>query len=149
MNAGLKTILLILFFCVDDSLCAQNLTGDGNGYLTQNGKACESFHGNLLTGFARYTTNTGAYARHEFRGEVLDNKVKITETKVIEDGGRGTWNWCIKILDGLLKRNGYEYIIEGTWSNDGNRGFSGGVHTNSGSFNCPPGRFRVTFRVLA
>lgn len=151
MNSGLRIILLHVLFCLALPSPAQNLTGDWNGFLSQNDKAwsyvmnIKIMHsGNLLSGFARYTTNTGAYVRHEFRGEVDGNRIKITETKVVEDGGRGTWNWCIKILNGILTRSGREYIIEGSWSNDGNRGFSGGVHTNSGSFNCPPGRFRIS-----
>lgn len=129
---------------------AQNLTGDWNGFLSQNNKSWSFVlnmklmqSGNQFTGFARLTANTGAYVRHELRGEIDGNKIKITETKVVEDGSRGSWDWCIKLFTGLLTRSGSEYTIEGDWANDGTRGYSGGAYHNA-SFNCPPGRFRIS-----
>lgn len=144
------TGLLLGLLLTLNHLSAQNLTGDWNGYLTQNDRTwsfamnMKIMHsGNQLHGFARYTTNAGTYVRLEFTGEVQQNTISIKETKVVEDGGRGTWNWCIKILNGRLTKNNNEYVIEGTWANDGNRGYQGGVHT-TGAFNCPPGRFRIS-----
>lgn len=146
-HTGLLVLLLLLLM---NNLSAQNLTGDWNGYLTQNDRSwsfamnMKIMHsGNQLHGFARYTTNAGTYVRLEFTGEVQQNTISIKETKVVEDGGRGTWNWCIKILNGRIRKSNNEYVIEGDWINDGNRGYQGGVHT-TGAFNCPPGKFRIS-----
>ncbi|MCR6721640.1 MAG: hypothetical protein NVV59_15455 [Chitinophagaceae bacterium] len=150
MNPRIKTYLFFALIFMSIKSSAQNLTGDWNGFLGQNNKTWSFVlnmklmqSGNQITGFARITANTGAYVRHELRGEIDGNRIKITETRVVEDGSRGTWDWCIKIYNGILTRSGREYAIEGEWSNDGSRGFTGGAHHNS-AFNCPPGRFRLS-----
>ena len=129
---------------------SQNLTGDWNGYFTQNDKTWAFTlnmkivqSGNQLQGFARAIEPGGAFVRHEFVGQITGNDVSIQETRVVEDGGKGLWSWCIKLFTGKIRQEAGQYIIEGGWTNDGGRYYQNGPQ-NSGSYNCPPGRFKIS-----
>jgi hypothetical protein len=142
------SFILCVSICIHAS--TQDLTGDWNGYLTQNDKSWAFTlnmkiiqSGNQLQGYARATEPGGAFVRHEFTGQIVGDQITIQETRVVEDGGRGLWSWCIKILSGRITQSGGLYVIEGGWRNDGGKFYQNGPQ-NSGSYNCPPGRFKIS-----
>jgi hypothetical protein len=128
---------------------SQNLSGEWNGYLSQDDKTWKftmsvwiDQEGSTLTGTARYGATAGIYVKHAFTGYVDKNEIHIKETKVIEENSGGQWEWCIKLMDGSIKTTANSVILEGDWKNDGLRGFSRGVHVNNMN-RCAPGTFRL------
>ncbi len=130
-----------------------DLQGKWVGWLSQTDKSWKytmtmdiEQTGGDISGVVRYDAIDQAYVIYNFKGMATPSGVEIEETTAVGyssgKGDMGVWYWCLKLLKGEWRRGPEGLTLDGSWKNNGNKGFSEGRYYDNLQA-CPPGIFHV------